>query len=173
MPPIGYCFLKWTMQNHGRQRAKCSFGLKLPNFCVLTLIFVRSLETMVSSGQLHPLPADHSSSLSDFPNLLTHGHNGSFMELSLKSYSSAGTQPCRFIPYCNKTFSYCAILPHSTLWNTGPFATNEFQVTNREASDLQWLLWVWPCFLIRDFWTACIWPFILHCPLSIYSRSPN
>jgi len=63
------------MQNHGRQRAKCSFGLKLP-ICMLTLIFVRSLVTVVSSEQLHPLPADYSSSLSDCPNLLSLGHNG-------------------------------------------------------------------------------------------------
>lgn len=68
------------MQNHGRQRSKCSLVIKLPIFCVLTLIFVRSLVTMFSSGQLHPLP-DHTSSLSDFPNLITHGHDGSSMKL--------------------------------------------------------------------------------------------
>lgn len=128
------------MQNHGRRRSKCRFGLKLPNFFVLTLIFVRSLVTMLSSGQLHPLP-DHSSPLYDFPNLLTHGHNGSFMKLSFKGYSLAGTQPYGFMPYYNKTFSYCTILPHSILWKdvTRHFTTNEFQIINKEVSDLQQL----------------------------------
>lgn len=44
---------------------------------MLTLIFIRS------SGELHPL-SDHSSSLYDFTDLLTHGLNGSFMKLELK-----------------------------------------------------------------------------------------
>lgn len=57
---------------------------------------------VLSSGQLHPLLTDYSSSLSDFPNLLSHGNNGSFMKLSFKGYSFAGTQAYGFIPYCNK-----------------------------------------------------------------------
>lgn len=90
MPPIGYCFLKRSWCKTVEDR-----GLKLSNFCVLTLIFVRSLVTMLSSGQLHPLPAGHSSSLSDFPNL-SHGHNGSFRQLPFKGYTFAGMQPYRF-----------------------------------------------------------------------------
>lgn len=128
MPPMGYCFLKWSWRKTMEDRG-----------CVLTLIFERSLVTMLSSRQFHLLP-DHSSSLFVFPNLLTHGHNVSCMKLSFTEYSFTETQPSGFIRYCNKTFSCCTIL-----WKdvTGHFATNKFQISNRKVSDLQ-QQWVWP-----------------------------
>lgn len=107
------------MEDRGQ---KSVFGQKRPNFCMFTLIFVRwpwwPWCPQDSCSQCHLagicvsvilLATNLRFLVSDFPNLLTHVHYGSVMELPFKGYFSVGAQPYGFIPHCNKAFSHWTI----------------------------------------------------------------